>query len=34
MEKYCKKLKEWVMKMANYEMKEMIQLTNDENDYH
>ena len=34
MEKYCKKLKEWVMKIVNYEMKEMIPLTNDENDYH
>ena len=34
MEKYCKKLREWVMKKVNYEMKEMIPLTNDENDYH
>ena len=34
MEKYCKKLKEWVMKIVNYEMKKVIPLTNDENDYH
>ena len=34
MEKYCKKLREWVMKIVNYEMKEMIPLTEDENDYH
>ena len=34
MEKYCKKLREWVMKTVNYEMKEMIPLTNVENDYH
>ena len=27
MEKYCKKLKEWVMKIVNYEMKDMIPLT-------
>ena len=27
MEKYCKKLKEWAMKIVNYEMKEMIPLT-------
>ena len=30
MEKYCKKLKEWVMKIVNYEMKDMIPLTRDE----
>ena len=30
MEKYCKKLKEWVMKIVNYEMKKMIPLTKDE----
>ena len=34
MEKYCKKLREWVMKIVNYEMKEMIPLTNDEKEYH
>ena len=34
MEKYCKKLREWVTKIVNYEMKKMIPLTNDENDYH
>ena len=34
MEKYCKKLREWVMKIINYEMKKMMRLTNDENDYH
>ena len=34
MEKYCKKLREWVTKIVNYEMKEMIPLTSDENDYH
>ena len=34
MEKYCKKLREWVMKIVNYEMKKMIPLTNDENGYH
>ena len=33
MEKYCKKLREWVMKMVNYEMKKMIPLSNYENDY-
>ena len=32
MEKYCKKLKEWVMKTVNYEMKEMIPLIRDENE--
>ena len=26
MEKYCKKLREWVMKIVNYEMKKMIPL--------
>ena len=34
MEKYCKELREWVMKIINYEMKEMILLTRDENEYH
>ena len=34
MEKYCKKLREWVMKIVNYEMKKMIPLTRDENEYH
>ena len=34
MEKYCKKLREWVMKIVNYEMKKMIPLISDENDYH
>ena len=34
MEKCCKKLKEWVMKIVNYRMKKMIPLTNDENEYH
>ena len=34
MEKYCKTLREWVMKIVNYEMKKMIPLTNDENEYH
>ena len=34
MEKYCKKLREWVMKIVNYRMKKMIQLTRDKNDYH
>ena len=34
MEKYCKKLKGWVMKIVNYEMREMIPLTRDENEYH
>ena len=34
MEKYCKKLREWVMKIVNYEIKEMIPLTNDKNEYH
>ena len=32
--KYCKELKEWVMKIVNYEIKKMIPLTNDKNDYH
>ena len=26
MEKYCKKLREWVMKIVNYEMRDMIPL--------
>ena len=34
MEKYRKKLKESGMKIVNYEMKKMIPLTNDENEYH
>ena len=34
MEKYCKKLREWAIKIVNYEMKKMIPSTNDENDYH
>ena len=34
MEKYCKKVREWVMQIVNYETKEMAPLTNDENDYH
>ena len=34
MENYCKKMRELVMKIVNYEMKEMIPLTEDENDYH
>ena len=34
MENNCKKLREWVMKIVDFEMKEMIPLTNDENDYH
>ena len=34
MEKDCKKLKEWVMKIVNYEMKEMIPLTNGQKEYH
>ena len=34
MEIYCKKLKEWVMKIVNYEMKDMIALTRDEKEYH
>ena len=34
MEKYCKKLRDWVMKIVNYEKKKMIPLTNDENEYY
>ena len=34
MEKYYKKLKEWVMKIVNYDMEKMIPLTNNENKYH
>ena len=34
MEKYCKELREWVMKIVNFEMKEVIPITRDENDYH
>ena len=34
MEEYCKKLREWVMKIVNYEMKEMIPLTNGQKEYH
>ena len=34
MKKYYKKLREWVMKIVNYEMNKMIPLTEDENDYH
>ena len=34
MEKYCKKLREWAMKIVNYEMEKMIPLTDDENDFH
>ena len=34
MEKYCKKLKECVMKIVNYKMKEMILLTNGQKEYH
>ena len=34
MEKYCKKLKEWVMKIVNCEMKDMTPLTRDEKKYH
>ena len=30
MEIFCKELREWVMKVVNYEMKEMIPLTRDE----
>ena len=33
MEQYCKKLKEWVKKIVDYEMKEMIPLTRDEKEY-
>ena len=33
MENNCKKLRERVMKIVNFEMKEMIPLTNDENHY-
>ena len=34
MEKYCKELREWVMKIVNFEMKNMIRLNRDENEYH
>ena len=34
MEKYCKKLKEWVMKIVNYEIKDMIPLTKGQKKYH
>ena len=34
MEKYCKKLREWVIKIVNYEMKKMIPLTNGQKEYH
>ena len=34
MEKYCKKLREWVMKIVNFEMKKMIPLNRDKNEYH
>ena len=34
MEKYCKKFKEWVKKIIDYEMGEMIPLTKDEKKYH
>ena len=34
MDEYCKKLREWVMKIVDYEMKIMTPLTRDENDYH
>ena len=34
MEKYCKKLKELVIKIASYEMKDMLPLTNDQKKYH
>ena len=34
MEKYCKELREWVMKVVNYEMKGMIPLTRGQNKYH
>ena len=34
MEKYCKKLREWVMKIVNYEKKDMIPLTNGQKEYH
>ena len=34
MVKYCKKLKVWIRKIVNYEMKEMIPLTSDERECH
>ena len=34
MEKYCKKLREWVMEIVNYEKKDMIPLTNGQKEYH
>ena len=34
MKKYCKKLKEWVMKIVNYVMKDMTPLTNGQKEYH
>ena len=34
MEKYCKKLKEWVMKMVNYKMEDIIPLTKGQKKYH
>ena len=33
METFFKRLRKWVMEIVRYEMKKMIQLTNDENDY-
>ena len=33
MEKFCKVLREHVMKIINYEKKEMIPLTNERNEY-
>ena len=33
-EKHCKELREWVMKIVNYEMKKMIPLTIGEKEYH
>ena len=34
MEKFCKDLREHVMKIINYEKKEMIPLTNEGNEYY
>ena len=34
MKKYCKKLREWVMKTVNYEKKDIMPLTNGQKEYH